>query len=225
MGIPDHDNLSADAERRQRAPVLIRIATPDDAPALGDLLASALAAKYGPTLGPKAAEALASVISNDLRGPRHGYWVADRDAAVVGSAHLALAGDSPPRGMTRRLARVVGWRRALWTLAALSVLAHGPLADDEAYVGEVAVEATARRQGIALQIMNRLVVEAARLGKTRMTLLVTTDNAPAIELYTLLGFTPRSTRRWTVGRWIFGSPGATLMEKRIVEPPGGPHGN
>jgi ribosomal protein S18 acetylase RimI-like enzyme len=218
MGIPSDDNASPDAGSRQRGPVIVRLAQPDDASALGTLLASALAAKYRPTLGPHAAEALAAVISDELRGFGHGYWVAEREAVIVGGAHLAIAGDPAPRGVARRLAPIVGWARALWTLCALSLLAHGPLSDDEAYVGEVAVDPAERRQGIATDLMSRLTTEAARHGKARMTLWVTTDNTAALALYARLGFEPRADRRWHVGRWIFGSPGVTLMEKRLTTP-------
>ena len=71
----------------------------------------------------------------------------------MGAAHMAVAEDPPPHGVARRLADVIGWPRTLWALGALSILAHGPLAEDEAYVGEVAVAADARRQGVGAMLM------------------------------------------------------------------------
>ncbi len=209
-------NASSVGGSAERRPVVIRHAEPDDAPALGALLASALWAKYRPTLGRRAADALALVIADDLSASGHGYWVAAQDGRVVGAAHLAVAEDAPPHGVARRLANVIGWPRTLWALGALSILAHGPLADDEAYVGELAVAADARRQGVAALLMARLDRAARERGKSHMTLWVTDDNAPARALYAQLGFSDRLARHWRVGRLVFGSAGATLMEKQIT---------
>jgi ribosomal protein S18 acetylase RimI-like enzyme len=214
-GWSSEHNASPDDGSGQPRPVLVRHAERADAPALGALLAAALEAKYRPTLGRRAADALARVIADDLGGPGHGYWVAAHGGRIIGAAHLAVAEDPPPHGVAARLATVIGWPRTWWALSALSILAHGPLADDEAYVGELAVAADARRQGVGVMLMDRLVSAAAERGKTRMTLWVTDDNAPARALYAQLGFSDRATRHWRVGRLVFGSAGATLMEKRI----------
>ena len=64
-------------------------------------------------------------------------------------------------------------------------------------------------------LMHHLDAQAAARGKSRMTLWVTDDNAPARALYAGLGFTERTDRRWRVGRLIFGSRGAILMEKQL----------
>ena len=123
--------------------------------------------------------------------------------------------DPPAVGVARRLAQVVGWTRTLWALGALSILSHGPLAEDEAYVGELAVASGARRQGVGLMLMRHLDTQAAALGKSRVTLWVTDDNDAARALYAGLGFTEHSDRRWRLGRLIFKSRGAILMEKRL----------
>jgi GNAT superfamily N-acetyltransferase len=217
-GLSSEHNVSPAGGSAQPRPVVVRHAEPDDAPALGALLASALEAKYRPTLGRRAADALTRVIADDLGNTTHGYWVAAQDGRVVGAAHMAVAEDPPPHGVARRLADVIGWPRTLWALGALSILAHGPLADDEAYVGEVAVAADARRQGVGVLLMAHLDRAAAERGKSRMTLWVTDDNAPARALYAHLGFSDRGARHWRVGRLVFGSSGATLMEKRIPIP-------
>jgi ribosomal protein S18 acetylase RimI-like enzyme len=200
----------------QRRSVVVRHAERGDAPALGALLAAALEAKYRPTLGRRAADALTVVIADDLAAPAHGYWVAAQGGRVVGAAHLAVAEDAPPHGVARRLAGVIGWPRTLWALGALSILAHGPLAADEAYVGELAVAADARRQGVGVMLMDRLDRAAAERGKSRMTLWVTDDNTAARALYAQLGFSDRAARHWRVGRLVFGSDGAILMEKRVA---------
>jgi len=215
-GISSEDNASAPAARREPPATQIRHAEYGDAAAVGELLASALAPKYRPTLGRRAAEALTWVIGQELRTPTHGYWVAERDARVIGAAHLATAEDAPPTGVAHRLAHVVGWTRALWALSALSILAHGPLEEDEAYVGELAVSPDARRQGVGVMLMRHLDAQAEARGKARVTLWVTDDNDAARALYAGLGFTEQTDRRWHVGRLIFGSRGAILMEKQLT---------
>jgi ribosomal protein S18 acetylase RimI-like enzyme len=215
-GISSEHNASTSAARRDPPGTQIRPAHYADAPAVGALLASALAPKYRPTLGRRAAEALTRVIGHELRASAHGYWVAERDAQVIGAAHLATVEDPPAVGVARRLAQVVGWTRTLWALGALSILSHGPLAEDEAYIGELAVASAARRQGVALMLMRHLDAQAAALGKSRVTLWVTDDNDAARALYVGLGFTEHSDRRWRLGRLIFKSRRAILMEKRLA---------
>jgi ribosomal protein S18 acetylase RimI-like enzyme len=215
-GISSEDNASAPPTRREPAVTQIRHAEYADAAAVGALLATALAPKYRPTLGHRAAEALTGIIGHELRTPTHGYWVAERDARVIGAAHLATAEDAPPSGVAHRLAHVIGWTRALWALSALSILAHGPLEQDEAYVGELAVAPDARRQGVGVMLMLHLDAQAEARGKSRVTLWVTDDNDAARALYTGLGFTEHAGRRWHLGRLIFGSRGAILMEKQLA---------
>lgn len=214
-GISGEHNASAGPAGGRRDAPLIRKALPGDAAGIAHLLADALGAKYRPTLGRRAAAALEEVIRAELERGGHGYWIAERDARVVGSAHMAIVEDTPPQGVTRRLAGVIGWPRAIWSLVALSILAHGPLGDDEAYIGEVAVAPPSRREGIALALMQRVEAQARAVGKTRLTLWVTTDNGAARALYARLGFSPRARRTWFAGRLLFGSRGADLMEKRL----------
>lgn len=204
------------APGREPRATLIRHAEFADAEVVGGLLASALDSKYRPALGRRAADALTQVLRDELRTPTHGYWVAERDRNIIGAAHLATAEDVPPVGVAKRLSKIIGWTHAIWALAALSILAHGPLEDDEGYVGEVVVAADARRQGVAATLMEHLAAHATGLGKSRLTLWVTNDNAPARALYTGLGYTERGTRTWLVGRLLFGSAGAVLMEKRLI---------
>jgi len=219
-GFSSEDNAAAPQARGQPAATQIRHAEYADAAAVGSLLAIALAPKYRPTLGRGAAEALTRIIGHELRTPSHGYWVAERDATVIGAVHLATAEDAPPSGVAHRLAQVIGWTRALWALTALSILAHGPLDQDEAYVGELAVASDVRRQGVGVMLMRHLDAQAEARGKSRITLWVTDDNDAARALYTGLGFTEHAGRRWHLGRLIFGSRGAILMEKQVSEPAG-----
>ncbi len=193
----------------------VRPARPDDAPALADILMEALGVKYRPALGPRSRDALEAVVRREMDAGASGYVVACSAAGIVGAAHLAVAEDPRPAGMTAVMAEVVGRTRAVWASVVLSLLAHGPLARDEAYVGELGVRADARRSGVATALMAHLERTAAELGKGRLTLWVTTDNAAARALYAGLGFREVEHRRWLVAGMLFGSPGAVLMEKAV----------
>ena len=193
----------------------IRAAIPGDAAAIGPLIAEALDAKYAPTLGAKAAAALIHLLNEDLLHPDHGYWVAERDGTIIGTVHIAHAEHAPPQRIARRLAVIIGWPRAIWSLAVLSTLAHGPLGADEIYVGELAVTPIARRHGVASALMHHVIAQASLAHKSRITLWVTDDNSAALALYARMGFTRVGHRTLRLSRRVFGSRGAQLLEYRV----------
>ncbi len=197
----------------------IRSAIPGDAAVIGPLVADALQAKYAPTLGARAATALTHLLNEDLHHPDHGYWVFERDGHIAGTVHIAHAEHEPPHGVARRLAAIIGWPRAIWSLAVLSTLAHGPLGRDEIYVGELAVTPSARRQGIASALMHHVIAQASLAHKSHITLWVTDDNTAALALYARMGFTHVGHRTFRLSRRVFGSSGAQLLEYRL--PPAG----
>jgi ribosomal protein S18 acetylase RimI-like enzyme len=198
------------------AGVVVRPARAEDAAALADILMEALGVKYRPALGPRSRDALEAVIVREVETGASGYVVAEAGGALVGAAHLAVAEDPRPDGVTRAMADVVGRRRAMWASVVLSLLAHGPLARDEAYIGELGVRARARRSGVARRLLTHLEQTARELGKRRLTLWVTVDNDPALALYRGAGFREVDRRRWLLGGVLFGSRGAVLMEKTLT---------
>lgn len=68
-------------------------------------------------------------------------------------------------------------------------------AADQADILDVAVLPAHRRRGIARALMETVLAEAASDGVQTMFLEVRASNAPAIALYTLLGFTPCGKRK------------------------------
>lgn len=102
----------------------------------------------------------------------------------------------------RRLADSIGlWQAAAMWLA-LSMLSHCPAAG-EWYIGDVAVSATYRGQGIGAL----LIGEAQRLAaaeRVRLTLHVAAGNPGARRLYERLGFRVESTSISRVSLWLFG---------------------
>jgi ribosomal protein S18 acetylase RimI-like enzyme len=114
------------------------------------------------------------------------------------------------------VAAELGWLAAARAATVFSLLAHSALAPDEAYVEELAVDASARRLGAARALLAACEEHAVRRGKRRLTLWVTANNDPALALYSRLGFRVRRRRRSIlVGRILFRAPGALYMEKRL----------
>ena len=66
---------------------------------------------------------------------------------------------------------------------------------DEGHILNIAVASSARRQGIARQLMEELFIESGKLGVTCFTLEVRETNAGAIALYEELGFEVTGRRR------------------------------
>lgn len=194
--------------------VLTRRATADDAAAVAEILTSALADKYRPALGRRAAQAVAAEVRHGTRAAAGGYFVAELDGRLVGGAHLAL-GEPPGAGYLRRLADEVGWPVAVRAFLVLSLLGEGRRAPDEGYVEELGVAPAARRRGVARALLGALEGEARRAGRRRLTLWVTTNNAGALELYRRSGFRAVRWQRWLGGRLVFGAPGALFMEKPL----------
>lgn len=196
----------------------MRATRPDDVDAVARLTAEALGAKYRPAFGRHAERGIAAVLRRDLEGvegTRH--WVAEHEGRVAGAVHLILSED----GGADYLAAIgaeLGWARSLWAALVLSVLGHGRLEPDEAYIDELAVAAWARRRGVATALLRRCEQEARAEGRSRLTLWVTQDNAAALPLYAGAGFRERRRRRWFAGRILFGSPGALFMARELTPP-------
>lgn len=196
------------------APV-VRPARPDDAGPVGALVAEALAAKYRPAFGARAAEGIAALLLHDLDGSGSSrHWVAELDGRVAGAVHLMLADDQGLSG-ARVIAGALGWGPAVRAIGVLSMLGHGRLDPDEAYIDELAVAAWARRRGVARALLRRCEREAVAAGRRRLTLWVTDDNDAARLLYESAGFRVARRRRWIGGRLLFGSPGASFMARTL----------
>jgi ribosomal protein S18 acetylase RimI-like enzyme len=196
-------------------PPVVRRARDADADVVGGMLAEALSDKYRPAFGPKAAAAIAGLVRHDIaRVPTSRQWVAEVDGRLAGSVHLVLA-SGRQRGFTRTLAEAVGWPRAVWATTVLSLLGTGFAHGDEAYIDELGVAAWARRRGVARALLAACEAEARRVGRGRLTLWVTIDNAPARALYEGCGFRESWRRAWLLGRLVFRAPGAILMEKPL----------
>jgi ribosomal protein S18 acetylase RimI-like enzyme len=193
---------------------VIRRARPEDAPAIAGVLVEALGDKFRPAFGGHAARAMTAVVRHDLERRALAYWVAEREGQVVAAVHLALEQEPDP-GFTARVASAAGWAVAVRATFVLGLLSHGRLRQDEAYVEELAVAASARRAGLGRALMVACEEEALRRGKSRLTLWVTGNNDAGLGLYRSLGYSVRRRRRWPFGRLLFGASSALFMEKAL----------
>ncbi len=194
----------------------VRDARPEDADVVAAIIADGLAAKYRPALGDAATRAIAALVRHDLEagtGSRH--LVAELDGRIPGAVHL-VTGGSPQAGVASTLVRTVGWRTALRAILVLSLLAHEGIRPDEAYLDELAVADWARRRGVGRALLEACAREGRRAGRRRLTLWVTTDNAPARALYAAAGFEETRRRRMLAGRLVFRAPGASLMARPLA---------
>jgi ribosomal protein S18 acetylase RimI-like enzyme len=183
------------------------------------ILVGALGEKLRPAFGRHAERAAAALMRDDLGRPEVRYRVAEDAGRVVGVVHLALA-QSPESAFFDAVRAELGAARALRASLVLSALAYPGLAPDEAYVEELAVDASARRRGAGRALLTWCADEAARSGRRRLTLWVGAANDPAIHLYRAEGFVPVRRRRSLAGRLLFRMPTAILMERTL--PSAGP---
>lgn len=195
--------------------VRIRPARLSDADEIGRILATALADKFRPAFGGLAARAMAAAVRADIARGGPAYWVSEHEGSVVGAVHLALRQEVQSNFFSD-VAAEVGWPRAARAALVLGLLTHTRMAVDEAYVEELAVDPSARRLGAARSLLAACADEARRAGRRRLTLWVTTNNAPAIALYRSEGFVVRRRRRTPVGRLVFRAPGALFMERILT---------
>lgn len=197
----------------------IRPAEGADAPAIARLVAEALGDKYRPALGRGAETAIAALVRRDVGAPgTMRRWVAEIDGRLAGVVSVALGGDVDT-GFPATIAGAVGWPRAIRATLVLSVLAHGRLAPDEAYIDELAVDGWARRRGVARALLEACAEQARAADRRRLTLWVTINNEAGRALYDAAGFAEARRRRWLAGRLLFRAPGAILMERRLGPAP------
>lgn len=198
-------------------PARLRRATVDDAPAFAAIAVEALAAKYRPALGGAALRGATALTAHGIgAGGASRHIVAEVDGRIAGVVHLALGPGGDHAGLTDALGRAVGRPRALRAAMVFGLLGSRRIAADTGAVEELAVAPWARRRGIGRALLRACAEEALSAGRTRLSLMVTADNAPALALYAAEGFVAVRRRRWPLARWVFHAPGALIMECRLT---------
>lgn len=180
---------------------------------MAELLMDGLGQKFRPALGARAVARLASIVRREIA---HGetYFVAVDAGGVVGVAHLDLGREGSPASV-RDLAAALGWPRTAWALLVWSLIDAGRRRPDDAFIEEVVVAERARRRGLGLALLDACERSARAARRTSVRLVVVWENEGAIALYRSYGYAIVARRRWFLGRLVYGSPGAYLMEKRL----------
>ena len=93
-----------------------------------------------------------------------------------------IANDGRYNLVARRDGIIIGYLFAMWFA-------------DEMHVNKIAVDASVRRQGIALALMQRCTGFAIEQGVTSISLEVRQSNDEAQQFYTFLGFEPEYIRK------------------------------
>jgi len=92
---------------------------------------------------------------------------------------------------------IIGYLFAMWFM-------------DEMHVNKIAVDASARRQGIALALMQRCTAFAIEQGVTSISLEVRRSNDEAQQFYTFLGFEAEYIRK---GYYPDGEAAVVMMKE------------
>jgi ribosomal-protein-alanine N-acetyltransferase len=99
--------------------------------------------------------------------------------------------------VARRDGVIIGYLFAMWFM-------------DEMHVNKIAVDASARRQGIALALMQRCTAFAVEQGVTSISLEVRRSNDEAQQFYTFLGFEAEYIRK---GYYPDGEAAVVMMKE------------
>ncbi len=148
-----------------------------------------------------------------------------RDRAMValdGGRIVGLAGFHDDRrhftgaGSFGTLSRHVGWAKALWAALVFALLEREP-EPGELLMDGIAVDASARGQGVGTALLERLYAYAALRGYERIRLEVIDTNPGARRLYERVGFEAVETSHYPILKRAMGFSAVTTMV-RPVEP-------
>ncbi len=200
----------------------VRVARPDDADGMAELLMNGLGDKFRPALGGGGGARLADLVRREI-GRGETYYVVDDARGLVGVAHLDLGRHGSPASV-RELAASLGWARTMWALMVWSLIDAGRRRPEDAYIEEVVVAERARRRGLGIALLEACERGARAAGRGSVRLVVVWENEGAISLYRSRGYSVVASKRWWLGRLVYGSRGAHLMEKALSAPTGAGRG-
>jgi ribosomal protein S18 acetylase RimI-like enzyme len=173
----------------------VRLAGPDDDPAIAALVVEGFLDKFRPVFGRrmdrsvkimekwiKLEHASGGVTSLVIEGYSMGEL-----AGSVGVRTAESREDILARGLWRTLSRNLGLPRALWATTLLSYPRYSP-ASSEAYIERLVVSPDLRRHGMARRLLAAAEGLAREGGKRSVGLHVSSNNLPALRLYENQGY-------------------------------------
>jgi len=191
--------------------VVVRPATVEDMPRVGEMLVEGFSAKFGAVFGrrvDRAPRVMAQIEQLRLERGLCALFVAEGDGQVAGV--LDLSGrherlNDLGRQLQIMLREVGPWYtlRAIVGLALLHTDFPGNEDEDTAYVSDIAVGVGFRGRGIGWRLLESAEAYARAGGKKSLSLHVAATN-PARRLYERFGFRlEKRSEEWLTG-WLFG---------------------
>jgi GNAT superfamily N-acetyltransferase len=180
----------------------VRLAGPDEDPAIAALVVEGFLDKFRPVFGrrmDRSVKIMERWISLEHASGGiitlviEGFGVGEL-AGSVGVRTADSRDDILARGLWRTLNRNLGFPRALWATTLLSYPRYTPTSS-EAYIERLVVSPDFRRQGIARRLLAAAEDLARDAGKETVGLHVSGNNLPALRLYEGAGYEEISRQR------------------------------
>lgn len=180
----------------------IRVAEPEDDPAIAALVIEGFIDKFRPVFG-RRMDASIRIMEKWIRlehasGGVRSFVIegceAGEIAASVGVRVAESNDEAMARGLWRALSRNLGTMRALWATTLLSYPRYSARAS-EAYIERLVVGPGFRRQGMARSLLFAAEDLARETDKRTIGLHVSGNNLPAMKLYEDEGFAEVSRQR------------------------------
>lgn len=180
----------------------IRMAEPEDDPAIAALVIEGFIDKFRPVFGKRMDQSIKImekwISLEHSSGGVESFVVegceAGEVAASVGVRTKPSNDDIMARGLWRSLTRNLGTLRALWATTLLSYPRYSAR-QSEAYIERLVVSPGFRRQGMAKSLLEAAEELANETGKKTLGLHVSGNNLPAMRLYEDEGFVEVSRQR------------------------------
>jgi ribosomal protein S18 acetylase RimI-like enzyme len=180
----------------------VRLAEPEDDPAIAALVVEGFLDKFRPVFGNRMDRSL-KIMERwvDLEHASGGVtslvvegYATSELAGSVGIRTAASKEDVLARGLWRALTRNLGFPRAIWATTLLSYPRYSSK-PSEAYIERLVVSPSFRRQGMARRLLSAAEDLARDRGKQTVGLHVTGDNLRALRLYESEGYWEISRQR------------------------------
>ena len=200
----------------------IRVAGPDDDPAIAALVVEGFLDKFRPVFGGRMDRsvkimerwvALEHVSGGVTSLVIEGYSVEEL-VASVGVRTAESREDVLAQGLWRTLSRNLGTVRAVWATTLLSHPRYSSRAS-EAYVERLVVSPAFHRQGMARRLLAAAEDLARDAGKETIGLHVSGENLPALRLYEAEGFTEVSRQRSLLSGYFLGIRDWLYLRKEL----------
>ena len=200
--------------------IVVRPLVEADRAAAGRVYAAAFPDKFAAMLG--AAAGTAAALMAELIAPSPNTWVAERDGQLCGVAltHDNLVDTSEPP-FWPMLRRHVGLPQAARAWLNWRLLHQVAIDDPYLYIDSLAVDPACQNGGIGSALLEHVLAEAQRRGKTAVSLYAIDRNTRARVLYERYGFVCLHSERLVRGLgWIAGFRTSNYMELRLDQDEG-----